>query len=180
MRHILKNMSKRESSIAYATVLIVIVSALYVLILEPIAREWQALNFEMRSKAATLKKDLAILAERKALESDYSKFSKYVKSEKNEEETAAEILSYLEDLSRSDSCLILNIKPVGIKDHGKYKEIMVDLSSEGSLSQFTKFLYDIENTKSAILKVRHFVLTSKAGQEGALRGSFIISKIIIE
>jgi hypothetical protein len=57
---------------------------------------------------------------------------------------------------------------------------MVDLSSEGSLSQFTKFLYDIENTKSAILKVRHFVLTSKAGQEGALRGSFIISKIIIE
>ena len=75
---------------------------------------------------------------------------------------------------------MINIKPIGTKDFGRYKELLIDLSSEGSLQQFTKFLYDVENAKNMILKVRHFVLTSKAGQEGALKGAFLISKIIIE
>jgi hypothetical protein len=86
----------------------------------------------------------------------------------------------LENLSRSDSCAIANIKPIGTKDFVTYKELLIDLSSEGTVSQFTKFLYDIENTKNMILKVRQFVLTSKAGQEGVLKGTFLISKIIIE
>ena len=121
-----------------------------------------------------------MLSAKSSLEANYSKFAKYVRSDKGEEEAAAELLTYLESLSRNDSCLVINIKPIGIKDLGAYKEVLIDLSSEGSLQQFTKFLYDVENAKNMILKVRHFVLTSKAGQEGALKGAFLISKIIVE
>ena len=176
----LKNMSKRERYIAIATLSFVAIAIIYSFVFYPIAGQWQALNNEAVSKSSALKRDLNMLAARQVLESSYSKFSKYVKSEKSEEEAAADVLSYLEGISRGDSCLVINIKPIGTKDFGPYKELLIDLSSEGSVSQFTKFLYDVENTKNAILKIRHFVLTSKAGQEGTLKGSFLISKIIIE
>ncbi|MDD5428423.1 MAG: hypothetical protein PHI58_04195 [Candidatus Omnitrophica bacterium] len=177
---LMKNMNKRERVIAIATVSFVSLAILYSFVLDPVLRGWQGLNNEMRSKAAVLKKDLAMLASRKTLEANYEKFSKYVMSGKSEEETVSEALSYLENLSRADSCVLQNIKPIGTKDYGTYKELLIDLTCDGSISQFTKFLYDIENTKNMILKVRHFILTSKAGQEGALKGSFLISKVIIE
>ena len=176
----IKNMSKRERYIALTAVSFVGIAILYSFIIDPIAREWQALNSEIESKAAGLKTDFAMLAARKSLEANYSKFAKYARSEKSEEEAVAEVLSYLENLSRNDSCAIANIKPIGTKDFGTYKELLIDLSSEGTVSQFTKFLYDIENTKNMILKIRQFVLTSKAGQEGVLKGTFLISKVIIE
>ena len=176
----IKNMSPRERSIALAAVLFITVTIVYNFLIDPIAKGWQSLNGEMDAKASALKRDMSMLAARKTLESNYSAFSKYVKSGKSEEEASAEVLTYLEKLSRDDACLILNIKPVSTKDFGAYKELLIDMSSEGSVSQFTKFLYDIENTRNMILKVRHFVLTSKAGQESALKGSFLISKIIIE
>ncbi len=172
-------MSKRERSIAIAAGLFVFAAIFYSLILDPISREWRSLNSEMLSKTASLTRDLKMIADRKSIEANYAKFEKYIKSGKGEEESAAEALSYLENLSRADSCLILNIKPIGAKDAGGYKEISIDLSCEGSISEFTKFLYDIENTKDMILKIRHFVLTSKAGQEGALKGSLVVSKIIV-
>lgn len=173
-------MSKRERFIALAAVSFIALAILYNFIIEPVTRQWQSLNSQMESKASALKTGIAIVSARKTIEENYSKFSKYVRSEKNEEESVAEVLAYLETLSRSDSCLILNIKPVGTKDFDTYKELLVDLSCEGDSSQLTKFLYDIENTKNMILKIRHFSLTAKAGQDGALRGTFLISKIILE
>ena len=177
---LIKNMNKRERYIALTALLFIAAAIGYNFIVEPIARQWGTLNREISSKTVTLKRDLALLLVDKTLEENYSKFSRYVRSDKSEEEAVAEFLSYIENLSRNDSCLIVNMKPIGTRDTGAYKEILVDLSSEGSVSQFTKFLYDVENTKNMILKVKHFVLTSKAGQEGALRGTFLISKVIIE
>lgn len=176
---IIKNMSKRERYIALAAVSFVFAAVIYNFVIDRIVRQWQSLNDRMGLRTSALKKDIALLASRKTLEANYAKFSKYIRSGNSEEESAAETLAYLENLSRSDLCLILNIKPIGSRDLVSYKEMLIDLSCEGSIGQLTKFLYDIENTKDAILKVRHFVLTSKAGQDGALKGSFLISKIII-
>jgi hypothetical protein len=177
---LIKNMNKRERTIAIVAISFVLGAILYSLIIDPVFRAWQVLNDNMAAKTVMLKKDLAMLSSRKSLETNYAKFSKYVISGKSEEETVSEALAYLENLSRTDSCTLLNIKPIGTKDYGAYKELMIELSSEGSISQFSKFLYDIENTKNMILKVRHFVITSKAGQEGALKGSLLIAKTIIE
>jgi hypothetical protein len=176
----IKNISKRERYIVLGTIIFVSAAILYSFVIDPVLHGWQALNSEMQSKAVALKRDFAMLSARKTLEEKYSKFSSYVKSDKSEEEAVAEVLSYLENLSRTDSCIILDVKPIGTKKYGSYRELLIDLSSEGSISQFTKFLYDVENTPNMILKVRHFIFTSKSGQEGALRGAFLISKVIVE
>ena len=176
----IKNMSKRERYIALAAFSFVFIAILYNFVIDPVFRARYTLNTDIQAKTAALKRDLAMVASRGTLEANYSKFSKYVKSEKSEEEAVAETLTYLEDLSRADSCRIINIKPISTKSFDSYKEVSIDLSSEGTLSQFSKFLYDVENAKNMILKVRNFVLTAKAGQEGVLKGTFLITKIIIE
>jgi hypothetical protein len=176
----MKKMSKRERTIAVAAVSIVAAAILYNFVFDPVLRQWQALNIEVESKTSVLKHDVSILTAQKTLETNYAKFSKYVRSDKSEEESVAETLAYLEKLAREDSCFIANMKPIGTKDLGSCKELLIDLSAEGNAEQFNKFLYDIENAKNIILKVRHFTLTSKAGQEGSLKGTFLISKVIIE
>lgn len=177
---VLKNLSPRERNIGLATVAVLAVAIFYNFIIDPIAKEWYSLNLQISSKTEALKKDLKILSMEKELDGNYSKFSKYIKLASNQDEEVAELLTYLESVSRSDSCLIMNIKPIGVKEYASYKEILVDMSAEADAGRFSKFLYDIENSKNMILKVRHLTLTSTVGQAGTLRGSFLIGKIIVE
>ena len=173
-------MTKRERTIAITAVSFVTVAVLYNFVIDPVFKQWQLLNIEMASKASALKRDIAMLTARKTLESNYAKFSKYVRSDKSEEASASETLAYLENLSGEDSCFIANMKPIGTKDYGAYKELLIDLSSEATIENFSKFLYDVENAKNMILKVRRFTLTSKSGQDSTLKGSFLIGKVIVE
>lgn len=176
----MKNLSPREKNIAFTTVAILAIALFYNFIVDPIAKEWQSLNLRISLKTETLKKDLKLLSMEKELDSKYSKFSKYIISVKNQDEEVADLLAYLESVSRSDSCLITNIKPMGAKEYAAYKEILIDVSAEADAGRFSKFLYDIENSKNMILKVRRLTLTSTMGQGNALRGSFVIGKIIVE
>lgn len=177
---LIKNLTKKERYGALAAVMLIVIAVAYNFVIEPFLQQWEMLNNEIRAGAEMLKKDMKMLSSRKAFEADILKFSKYLKTERNEEETIAQMLSYIENVARSDSCLVVNMKPMGVRGSGSYKEIMVDVSAEGGLTQFSKFFYDIENTTDMILKVRRFTLTSKAGQPGALKGSFLISRLIIE
>lgn len=176
----LKNLSKREKIAALGCIIFVMTAGAYNFVIEPVFRQWQTLHQERRAKTDMLRHDLRILASHRALKEDYQKIAKYLKPDKSEGEAVAEVLSYVESVSRNDSCLVTNIKPIGVKEFGAFKEILVDVSSEGDAASFSKFLYDIENTSEILLKVRRFSLNAKAGQQGALRGSFLISKIIIE
>ena len=176
----IKNLSKRERNIAFATIAVFAAALFYNFIVDPVAKEWQSLNLQISSKTETLKKDLKMLSMEKELDSNYSKFSKYIRSAKNQDEEVADLLAYLESVSRSDSCLITNIKPIGVKEYAAYKEVLIDITAEADASRFSKFLYDIENSKNMILKVRRLTLTSTMGQAGILRGSFLIGKIIVE
>ena len=116
----------------------------------------------------------------KLLEEDYAKLSGYAKSAKRQEETIADILAYVETVSRDDSCLIINIKPLGIKEAGTYKTALIDVTAEANMSQFSKFLYDIENSPQYLLRVKRFTISSKSSQTGTLRGTFLISKLLLD
>lgn len=177
---ILKNLSPRERSIAFATVAILAAALFYNFVIDPVARQWQSLNLQISSKTESLKKDLRMLSMEKELDRNYSKFSKYIGSARSQDEEVADLLAYLENISRSDSCLITNIKPIGAKEYAAYKEVLIDISAEADASRFSKFLYDIENSKDMILRVKRLTLTSAIGQANALRGSFVISKIIVD
>jgi hypothetical protein len=177
---LIKNLTKREKYIAAATVIVAAAAILYVFILEPISSRWSDLDKGIVSKQAELEKDTRILSKKKSLEADYAGISKFLKGAKSEDEAVADAMAYIENTSRSDSCLIVSIKPVGVKKTGSYKEILIDVSAEATMAQFSKFLYDIENPEEMILTVKRFVITPKSGQQKVLKGSFLISRLSVD
>lgn len=174
------NLSKRERYLATATVSIVLIAVVYGLIIRPAAARWKNLSNQIRSRVNTLEKDSAILAGRKIIESEYARLSKYARPAKSEEQAIADTLSFIENVSRNDSCRIVNIKPVGTKDSGYYKEIVIDVNAEADIGQFSKFLYDMENPRDNLINIKDFALSAKSGQPGVLKGTFLISKILLD
>jgi hypothetical protein len=173
------NLSKRERTAVFGLFLFLAFAFLVHFVMEPVANRWQALHQESKTKLELFRRDLKILASRPILEKKCAKYAEYFKPEKNEGEAVAEAMEYLESVSQKDACLIMNIKPVGSKDFGTYKEVYIDVNSEGDTQAFSKFLYDVENTSPMILKVRRFTLGAKFGQTGALKGTFLISRVVI-
>lgn len=176
---LIKHLSKRERYVALATLTIIFAAAAYSFLIEPISSRRRQIEDEIRSKIAVFRKDSKILSTHRDIESDYARFSKYVKSLNSDEEAMAEILTLIETVSRNDSCLIVNIKPAGVKDMGSHKEVLIDVTAEADIEKFSKFLFDIENLSDMILEVKRFTLSSKSAP-GTLKGTFLISKISID
>ena len=173
-------LSKRERYLALATLSVVAIAMVYVFIVRPVCSKWKNINNEIKSKVAMLEKDSVILTNKKTLSSEYEKFSKHARPAKSQEESIADTLVYVESVSRNDSCFVINIKPVGVVDAGLYKEILIDVSAEASIEQFSKFLYDVENPRDNLINVKRFTLSSKSGQPGVLKGTFLISKALLD
>ena len=176
----INNFSGRERRLAIATLSVVLAAAVYIFLIAPLVAGWSSLNNQVRSKIGILTNDSHILANRKALASEYSKMSKYARSGGSEEQAIADTLAYIENISRNDSCFIINIKPIGVTNTPSHKEILIDVTAEASISQFSKFLYDIENPRDVLINVKRFSLNSKASQTGVLRGTFFIAKTLLD
>jgi hypothetical protein len=172
-------MSNRERYLAIVTLSLISIAVAYALLIAPLSGIWKNLNNQMRSKVDILEKDSNILADQKALTSEYTKLSKYAATPKSEEEAVGDTLTYIENVSRTDSCFIANIKPVGVTKEGAYKKILIDVAVEASMDKLSKFLYDIENPRDTLMNIERFTISSKSGQVSTLKCTLIISKILL-
>ena len=177
---ILKNFNRREKNLALAVLAVAMIAAIYSFFIVPLYSGWVSLNSRARSKIGALEKGSRILAGKKALELESAKFSKYAKSRGSEEAAIADTLAYIENISRNDSCYITSIKPVGITAEPLYKEVLIDVTVEAPIAQFSKFIYDIENPRDVLVNIKRFTLSAKSGQAGSLKGTFLVSKILLE
>ncbi len=177
---IIDNFSKREKRLAIITFSLILAALVYIFIIAPLLSGWGGLNNQVRMKIGMLEKDLRILANQTALKAEYSKLSKYAKSGASDEQTISDTLSYIENVSRNDSCFIVNIKPIGVTSSSSYKEILIDVTVEAGIAQFSKFIYDMENPRDVLINIKRFTLSSKSGQTGMLKGTFFISKILLD
>jgi hypothetical protein len=176
-----KNLTGRERYLGFLAATVIAIAVLYNLLIAPLADKWACLNREVRSKTNLLAKNTAILASEKTLSPDHARMSKFIKSTSSEEEEVSHVLAFIENISRKDSCFVVNIKPMGTKSMGAYKELLVDVAAEADMERFSKFVYDIENSADMILRVKRFAINAKTGQSGSpLRGTFLISKIVID
>ena len=176
----INNFNKRERYLMAAAASICAIAVSYVFIIEPVAARWKNLNNQIRSKINILEKDFKLAANQKTIESEYAKLSKRGKAARSKDQETADTLAFIENVSKNDSCLIINIKPVDIIDAGSHKEILIDVTAEASAGQLSKFLYDIENPRENLINVKRFNVVSKSGQTGVLKGTFLISKVFLD
>lgn len=174
----IRNLSRNEKILLSICIVLGTVAVTYNLFIEPVVFRWKALNDGIESKTSVLIKNTRLLQIYKALQEEYEKYQGAIDTTRNEEEEFARSLGEIENISKKSSCRVENIKPHTPKKVGKYKEISFEVSAEGTIGQISRFLYEIETSKQN-LRIRRFTLTSKSGVQTNLRGTFLISRIIV-
>lgn len=177
---ILKNFKPREKIIAIATAAVAGGALIYNFAVEPMLASRRTETSEVESRAGAFNKSRKIFEDYGRIESEYKELTRFATAEKGEDDAVAAMLTYIEDIARRDSCFIVNVKPAGSKTFARSKEIMVDVTAEGDIEQFSKFIYDLEHPRIMMMKIKRFSLASKGAASGGLRGSFIISKTLLK
>lgn len=200
----LKNLNKRERLIAGMTAVMAVTALLYSCVLEPALIRWLSLKNEISSRQNVLSKDQRLSLMHEKIASEYANFSKYVElhdlndcqekwsgipparragcgmnSAQGLDTGMADTMSLIETTSRKDNCTIVNMKPLGGKREVSYKENLIEVTAEAPMDALSRFMYDIESSNNAMVRIKRFSLTPKPGQAGVLRGILIISKILI-
>ena len=173
----IKNFSGRERTLLIGAVIIAVMALLYVLVLEPLAIQWKSLDSQIDAKVTALMKDTRLLAMYSALERDYEKYRGFIDAGKDEDEEITSALGEIESISQESACYIVNVKPRSAKTVGNYKEISFEVTTEGTIGEIARFIYEIEMSEK-YLRIRRFTILSKSGPAGNLKAVFLISKII--
>lgn len=173
-----QNLGKRERTLLAVCIILGGGAVLYSLIVEPLATGWKTLNGRIEAKLSELGKDTRLFKMYEMIEEEYVEYGEFITSGRNMEEAQAAALGKIEEFSKSASCRIVNVKPRSPKKIGNYKEISFVVTAEGAIDRLSHFLYVIETSKE-LLRVKHFAITPRSGSPDALRGTFVISKVIL-
>lgn len=171
----LRILTKRESTILWLTVAVVIFAISFNFLSETVLKKNDTLNKEISVTRTKLKKYLWLLAHKESIQNKYKKFTSLTDlTRETKKDTLVTVLSELETMAQGSNIRILDLRPQGQKDLDLYREALVDLRTEGTIEDYLKFIYNIENSLS-LLRIKRLQLNAKPNTQ-ALEGNFSISR----
>ncbi len=164
----IKVLNRREKFIFYATIGVIVFAFIFNFFLAPVLSRNDTLNNEIRLNREKLKNYLWLLSNKEAIQKKYAKFFPADNLTGQEQTETTGTLSELENLAKNSGIKIIDIRP---QQGGK-----IDLRAEGSLENYMKFIYNLENSL-ALLRIKKFQISAKPNSS-ALDGNFLISQLI--
>ena len=169
----LKVLTKREKTILYTTMGVILFAVVFNLLLYPFFKKNSDLSKEINVSRQKLKNYALLLSQKDAILSKYSALASAAKATAAQDPLVTG-LAELENMAGESDIRIIDIRPESqVKTQGPYKEALIELRAEGQEENFLKFIYKIENSMS-LLKIKKFQLSSRQNTQ-ALEGRFSIS-----
>lgn len=169
--------TKREKVILFFTVAVIIFSIGFNFLISPVLKKNELLNKEINITRVKLSKYWRLLNQKEFIQNKYNKFSSASKLTEQQQDTLMAALTELENLAKDANIHIIDIRPESSKSVALYKEILINLKTEGTIEGYLKFIYDIENS-FLLLRIKKFQLSSKPNIQ-ELEGSFYILQLSI-
>lgn len=167
--------NKRERLFLYITIIVVIFSVIFNFLIVPVLKKNDALNKEISTAKAKLKRYLRLLSQKEYIQSKYSKLARGANQSESGQDTPVGTLSELKELAKGAGILIIDLRPESGRDINLYKEISINLRTEGAIENYLKFIYDIENSLS-LLRIKRFQLNARPNTQ-LLEGIFAVSQL---
>lgn len=171
MQSVLK---KREKIILYVTIGIIFFGVVFNFVIAPVLGKYDAINKEANLNRIKLKKYLMLLAQKDQIQKKYGKFSSNLELATDTKDNLVATMATLENIAKTAGIRIVDIRPQAVP---RGDAVIVDLRTEGTVEQYTKFIYDVE-TSLLLLKVKRLQLTAKPNMT-TLEGLFTISQPVI-
>jgi len=170
--------SLREKKILFWTVGIVLFAVLYHFLWDPFFKEWRELSGNIALAQARLQRTHFLLKRKSQIESEFKKMTGASLSSATSEEVTTEMLQEVERLSQTHLLVILEMRPLPAKRKEAFLEQGLEVSVEGTASQFAKFIYSLQDTPGS-LTIERFELTSKSGPDQRLKGNLLITTLYL-
>ena len=168
--------TKREKDIFYATVGVIVFSAVFNFFIVPAFKQNDTLEKGIKVNSAKLSKYVRLLSQKDAIHKKYNSLAIDFNVPNKQGDNAMAILAELEKLAQGSNIKIVDVRPqVSEKSTGSYKEISVDLRTEGDMEGYLRFIYNLENSLT-LLKIKRFQINSKSNSS-LLEGTFSIFQI---
>lgn len=172
-----KILSRKERIILYITALILIASLIFNFSVIPVLQKNDSLNKEIYANRRKLNKYLSLLNQKENIRKEYNKFFGESGGNPLNPDDSAQGLSNLDGLAKKSNIRIVDMRSQAApKKSASYKEIIIDLKTEGQMEGYLKFLYEME-TSASLLKIKKFQLIAKS-RGRLLEGSFSISQAV--
>ena len=172
----MRRLSGREKKLAAITAILGVFAAVYGLLIEPLAGRWKNINEQIEVNTVLLMRNSRLIKMQDSLQEEYVQCRDFMAVDRGEEELAG-TLGKIEEISRKSSCRIVNIKPFAARDRDNYRIAVFDITAEGRISDFSRFLYEMERSRPP-LRVKQFIVSPKTGSPGTLKGVFRVKKIV--
>lgn len=175
----LKKLSSRERYLLTLTVVFLAGLALYFYVLEPVWNYWKGLDSRIDNLQKQLHRSQMILSRAHDIEVAYDVYEKRLRVEGSDQEKTAQILKNIENVARSNTLEINDMKPQQIKDEEFYKYYVIELEAESDIMALIKFIYDLQLSETA-LKVTRLQLTASSSRPHMLKSEMMITKVILQ
>lgn len=167
----------REKTITYLTVGLIVFSILFNFLIAPVLRSYEALDKEIIVTRMKLTKYLKLLSQKDRIQQKFNDLASQTDLSGEQGEPLVAMLSELEKLAKNANIKIVDIRPQSSgASTGAYKELVVDIRTEGAMEGYVRFIYEVENSL-ALLRVKRFQFSAKQNAQ-ELEGGFSVSQIL--
>jgi hypothetical protein len=169
-------LKKREKIILYLTAAFGLFALMLNFVILPALNKNAELDKGINYSRIKLAKYRLLAAQKTSLMSKYNKFNSSANLNEATADPLVSALSELEAVANQSNIRIIDIRPQASKNIDIYKEVLIELRTEGNIDGYVKFIYNIENS-FALLRITRFRLTAMPNSTG-LDGDFSVSKLI--
>ncbi|TRZ52517.1 MAG: hypothetical protein D4S01_02795 [Dehalococcoidia bacterium] len=173
----IRKLSAREKIILNAVIITVVLSLIYIILIEPLVARWNNVNSRIELVKAKLQKSLSLMKDKSKIEAEYNNFTQKLKQSSSDEQEITIVLDELEKAARRSGLRITSMRPKPAKQKEHYRQFEVEIETESDMSSLMRFIYDIKNSPQ-LIKIDRLNLNTRGGQQAVvIRTAMLISKI---
>jgi len=162
-------LSKNERFLLNGVCIVLVVFFLDRFAVQSIRDRGEQLNEEIKKQELSYKKRSALLSNKEKIEQRFVEYGKYLQTKKgSDEDSLADIFSYLESLARKNNLTLVDVKPNNENSESEYLvSYPIEVEVEASLNLLLDFFYELSegvpmvDIKKVSLKVKADVLETK-------------------
>lgn len=166
----IKILTRREKIILSLTIGVILFAISFNTLINPVLTRNDTLNKEIELTRTKLSKYLRLLSQKDNIQ--------HTLIPGQPADRLVNALSELENLAKQANIRIIDLRPQTPKTLALYKEVPIDLRTEGTLEGYLNFIYDLQNSLF-LLKIKRFQLNAKPNSQ-TLEGIFSISQLSTE
>ena len=170
-------LSEREKRLAVITAVIIILTVFFSFILEPQIKKISKAKKELKKISFQLEKNLEICRQKKFIEEKHLLLRKEIIAQAPPEEELSELLSELQGFARTSKIIPISIEPLPIKKYDFFRELTIEMSSQGELAGLTAFLYKLKHSSHRFI-VNKFLLSAPSERSKLLKMQISLSILL--